>query len=316
MNVEKVKEYLLVVMDMEQNLYIQEKVLDELDEEISSLGRKRKYDAPVAYSADVSWGKTIGVTAMCFAVAGYMINFFMGIDGAGLFGFISLFFTAIKSALAWLVVGFVVGLVIALIKKFSTQAAYDQEYKEKLQRYDDLVSADNARVKKEIVVRNRLEEQRQALEKKYIDSYDALQKIYAVNIVSPRYRGIIPISSIYQYLCDEKTFSLGFDRETGDQGAYNIFDYEVRLDLIINKLDDVINKLDSIIDNQRELATLMRDANKRIDRLSSSVKNATRKIEASINNQTAIQAYNAERQIAEQRYLNSMVTWDIIDRRM
>ncbi|MBD4493572.1 hypothetical protein GUG78_17250, partial [Xanthomonas citri pv. citri] len=75
----------------------------------------------------------------------------------------------------------------------------------------------------------------------------------------------------YQYFKTKQTYSLGFDRSTGDTGAYRIYEYEKRMNIIITKLDTVIEKLDEIKNNQAVLYSTIIDANNKIDRMNKNV---------------------------------------------
>ncbi len=54
----------------------------------------------------------------------------------------------------------------------------------------------------------------------------------------------------------------------GHEGAYNIYENEIRLNLIITKLDDIITRLDRIQSNQYMLANMLGDCTRQIARLS------------------------------------------------
>ena len=81
---------------------------------------------------------------------------------------------------------------------------------------------------------------------------------------------------------------------------------EAQRGIIILQLGKVLDKLDQVLDNQRELQRTLREANRRIDSLSSGIKQMSRSINSSIQEQTAIQNYNAERTQAELEFMNTM----------
>ncbi|MBR1731077.1 MAG: hypothetical protein IJ725_01415, partial [Ruminococcus sp.] len=84
--------------------------------------------------------------------------------------------------------------------------------------------------------------------------------------------------------------------------AYNIYEDELRQNLIIAKLDEVIYRLDDIVSNQRELYSCLSQANRKIEELNNSIN----RLNSSVNTQTAIEQFNAECVQRELRYLNTM----------
>lgn len=314
MTTENIKEYLEMVLDMEKNKYIQENVLQRIENEIDSLGHKRSYDYPTKGYADVSFGLYIGVTAIILGFLGFIINMVSGFESSdGLLDSFSALFDAVGSAFIWALIGAVIGLVIALIKKASEQSEYNAHYEQSLQRYNAQVDSDDARVEDELKKRAGLVEEYKTLYSKYEESCDKLEEFYSYNIIDCEYRGFVAVASLYQYFSQQRTYSLGFDPKTGDQGAYNIYQNERRQNIIIDKLDIIAEKLDTVIENQRVIAHTLKEANTRINSLSKSIKSGFRKMESAINNQTAVLEYNAERDLAEKRYLNTLATWSYID---
>lgn len=313
MTLEQIKEYLAIVLDMEKNLYIQSKVIQKMDKEINSLGIKSKYNVPRKSEYKENVGPYILVTSLVFGLAGYLINVAITMEkSSGLIESASAPFKAIGPAIIWIIVGIVVGAIIAGIKNSSLENENEARYNIELKEYNQKVERDNERVRRELIRKHEIQNQRNELYKKYTESAQRLKQMYDYNIIESDFRGFVPIATIYQYFCQGRTYSLGFDQQTGDQGAYNIYKDELHHKIIIGKLDIVIDKLDTIISNQERLVSTIREANRKVDQLSKGIHNATKRIEGAINNQTAIQEYNAERQLAELRFMNTMniiYTW-------
>lgn len=318
MSYEKIKEYLSMALDMEKNIYIQEKVISNLDHEINSLGYGKNYSKPKKTQADVAFSKYIFVPALCLCFIGYIIQMVGEIESSnGFFDGIFAFFRAINwNLLWWAIGGAILGLVIASIKYAVEQSEYNAIYNQKLRDYERAITEDSDRVKKEKAKKQDLISQRCSLFDKYEESCDNLDKFYSYNLIEEKYRNLVAIATIYQYFEEKRTFSLGFDPKTGDQGAYNIYNTERRQDIISDKLDVIADKLDTVIENQMMIANTLHDANRRIESLSSSINSGMRKIEGAINNQTAVISYNDERKLAEQKYLSNIATWNYMDRQM
>ena len=62
-----------------------------------------------------------------------------------------------------------------------------------------------------------------------------LVSFYSKNIIYPKYRGLVPIAAFYEYFNSGRCDTL-----TGHEGAYNIYETEIRMNIIIAKLDDCL----------------------------------------------------------------------------
>ena len=95
----------------------------------------------------------------------------------------------------------------------------------------------------------------------------ARNEMYSYNVIYPKYRNLVAISSFYDYLMSGRCNTL-----VGNDGAYNLYESESRADLIITKLSDVLTSLDKIQDNQYMLYQQMSDVNKGVNALNESMK--------------------------------------------
>lgn len=182
-----------------------------------------------------------------------------------------------------------------------------------MQEYNKLVEDDKMRLRYEEVQRNFLYEQIASLQAQIKKSRDNLSYFYSKNVIDKiYYNDMVAIASFYQYFKTKQTYSLGFDRSTGDTGAYRIYEYEKRMNIIITKLDTVIEKLDEIKNNQAVLYSTIIDANNKIDRMNKNVLLASQNMHNDIRNQTELMTYNNERVRKELEYRNTMdsiFTW-------
>lgn len=315
MTSEQIKEYLSILVDMEKNKYIQEKTIANLRTTARRLGIKKDFQKPYPRTASSDYGESIlgtGVIAgIIIAIIAAIITLIIKWEKWSIF---AIFIALVIGVLVGIVGGFIFGLIIGPISESASvrnrQKSYDYEYNRLLKEYDRLVEMDKERVKKEICQRQFIYSEINALEHQLSQTKANLEKLYNYNIIDPTYwYDIVAICSFYQYFCREQTFSLGFDRNTGDKGAYNIYEEEKRLGIIISKLDDVLIKLDTVITNQNMIAQTLKQANNQISLLSNNVNNMSRQITAvnnSIKQQTAIQEYSAQRTNEELRYMNTM----------
>lgn len=110
-----------------------------------------------------------------------------------------------------------------------------------------------------------------------------LQKLYELDILFPKYRNIVAVSTMYEYFASGRVSEL-----EGAGGAYNLYEAELRQNLIINKMDVIIHKLEDIKANQYSLYTELQKTNKTLDGISSDVKKIVNNTETIANNTEAI----------------------------
>lgn len=83
-----------------------------------------------------------------------------------------------------------------------------------------------------------------------IETENLLKTYYEMDIIYPKYRNIVAISSFYEYLVTGRCSTL-----EGHGGVYDTYEYESRLDRIVTKLDDILESLEEIKSNQFQLYT-------------------------------------------------------------
>lgn len=82
-----------------------------------------------------------------------------------------------------------------------------------------------------------------------------LGKLYAVDLLYPKYRNMVAVATMYEYFDAQRCYTL-----SGRDGAYNIFENELRMDKIIGQLDSVLLQLYAIRQTQQELYRLLDDS--------------------------------------------------------
>lgn len=131
----------------------------------------------------------------------------------------------------------------------------------------------------------------------------ARKSIYLPNIIFIKYRTLPALATIYEYLMSGRCTTL-----EGPDGAYNLYESEIRANMIITKLDLVIEKLEEIKNAQYMLCQELSKANaslssigKKMDDACSflhSISNNVSSIRDNsevIKNNTAVIAYNTAR---------------------
>ena len=122
----------------------------------------------------------------------------------------------------------------------------------------------------------------------YERNNDILHTFYKENIIFEKYRNMIAVASFYEYFCSGRCSTL-----EGHEGAYNIYEQEMRLGIIINKLDEVIRRLDSIENNQYMLCSMIREGNKNTQRITDNIMSIANNME-NIKEDASLIKYNSE----------------------
>lgn len=315
MGVKQIQEYLRILLDIQKEQFMQVQLMNRLVIIRDSLGIPRNYTPPKRGMARGSYKDImLPASAICsifFAVISCFVNINKiknGGDGLG---------DIIKDVFIYALIGFIIGLVvgffIAIISQISRQSDNDREYKQSILNYNQKIAQDQQRVNYELQVQQRIVYEINLLKEQMKRTSDFENRLTNLGILDRFYHhDIVATASFYQYFNSKRTFSLGFNPNTGDQGAYNIYEQEKRMNLIIDKLDVVIKKLDQIERNQTILFMCLSEANQKLDRLNSNILNATANIQKSINNQTEMQRYSNECIRSEIEYSNTLQMLNIV----
>ena len=94
----------------------------------------------------------------------------------------------------------------------------------------------------------------------------ALRNLYEEGIIYPKYQNLVAVSTIYEYIASGRC-----DRLDGPYGAYNLYESELRQNIIIGQLSKIETHLEQIKENQNMLYYELRDANTSISRLLSGI---------------------------------------------
>ncbi|MGN1157263.1 MAG: hypothetical protein ACI4TK_13900 [Agathobacter sp.] len=253
-----ITQYLKDVATLECQVNTQDRLIEQLNQRSYWLGWSKEYREPVL---NTNYEKPSSIACAFFFLLGCAIWFYL------LYKFLS---PLPKGALSHLP-DFVPILTMSLplwwwiplfylpyrTFKISSQKRYNKDrYKKELARYRETLEQDRQRVNQELTVKNDLNCQVQQVQQTKSNTLHSLNQLYSLNIIHPKYRNFVAISSFYDYFDTGRCTSL-----TGPGGAYDTFEYEKRFGIIITQLDSINQKLDDIIDNQQCICDLLREAN-------------------------------------------------------
>ena len=208
-------------------------------------------------------------------------------------------------------VGGMAGVLEESDKAAQMYEAKKRKYISDMIKYQNAVTATQKENAKRQAERAVLQANIDAAEKQFTTSLLTLDKLYSANIIHPKYRDLTAVSSLYEYIDTGRCSQL-----EGPNGAYNMFESEVRLDHILLKMDDVIRQLDSIRQSQYQLYVAVSEGNRRTASLLESVSQDVESVSASgseaakqptnISASEKVIAYNTERTRKELEYYNRM----------
>lgn len=235
--------YLKKTVELEQAVYTQKQVIAKLDYEISRLGHLSNFQEP---KPPAEPSPALLDTLGSFIGSGAMIGFFVGIFNGSFLGGI------VPGA----VIGGLVNLVLNAIVMSSESTKRHERYYAAMREYKANMEWDIARVNAEYAQKEKLEELRDIMASRLKETTSILNKYYDTDIIFPKYRNLVALCSIYEYFLSGRCSKL-----TGHGGAYDTYEYDARMNLIIVKLDEIINQLETIKNNQYMLYDAIQEGN-------------------------------------------------------
>ncbi|MBR3694529.1 MAG: hypothetical protein IKL88_08385 [Erysipelotrichales bacterium] len=327
MTYSELKQYMSMLVDMEKHCYLQQELITRLQNQTKGLAWKGVFTKPEEPKILTFTFMDLLVILLQAAVVG----FFGGVILAFLLCFIleAFFYPQYETwfpfkymttpyplyymmiALTFAVVA-IFGIITGIVGVKAHNSDAEEKYTKELAQYNLDVENDKKRGLQELKQKLYLEKEIEVVSEKHRQSKQLLTELYALNVLYPKYRNFVAVSSILEYLQSGRCTTL-----EGHEGAYNIFETESRLDKIILKLDDVIRQLSRVASTQMVLYNAVQESNQNINALmESSLSMATQVAYMSndiaslsynidqIKSNSAVASYNAQRIAEEIRYRN------------
>lgn len=300
LSTDELKRYLYGVFEIELSVYIQKNSISKLTQKYNSLGLRKNIHYPSEPKLNFQkMDKMISVgwiIAIISAVVAGIVEYCM--SSGNIFSFIgSIIIGAIYGAFGFVAGALTIGVIVGLICVYRENKNNKLNHQILLKKYEKAISDDKKRVAHELIQKKALLQEINELKVQLNRTRQNLEKLYNVNILAEEYRNIFAVSSIYGYFTNGRTKSLWYNDETGDQGAYNIYESERRLDKLIMNTDEILRSLDKVIYNQYELANGLRNASLRIENLCKNVSSHLKHISNEVDSVSRCQniiAYNSE----------------------
>jgi hypothetical protein len=118
---------------------------------------------------------------------------------------------------------------------------------------------------------------------------EARAKLLSMNVVYPKYLDFVALTTISEYFDTGRCKQLD-----GPDGAYNLYESEIRANRIITQLDSVIESLEEVKNNQYKTYSVIVSMEKNVARMADMLDDAVSSLK-SINDNTKVAAYYAEK---------------------
>lgn len=145
------------------------------------------------------------------------------------------------------ITGFVmiINMIRMFFKGYNECTAYQLKEQNEYLELQNMIREDEERVAYEKSLIPTYRQNQNLFSNNISDCQNALEQLYNLDIIFPKYRNFVAISQIYEYYMSGRCTEL-----EGHEGAYNIFENEVRQDIIILQLNNISNQLEQIKQNQ------------------------------------------------------------------
>ena len=169
------------------------------------------------------------------------------------------------------VLGGIVGIaIISMIIQYIVQMRRYKDIEQKnANQYHQETKFEEERLAREKTLQNKYKDALHTLENCYKETRNTLEALYNKNIIYAKYHNnLVAICMFHEYFESGRCTTL-----TGHEGAYNIFETEIRLGIIITNQEIIMKMLDKIQRNQYSLYTAIQQINKQQNRIMSSLNN-------------------------------------------
>ena len=286
------KEYIRGLYELERAVYLQEQVC---------LKVKKKFDTYKAWKPQQL--KCVDMKKMPDSIGSMQRGVAAVILIVGLVGGIMALISGnVALGLILLFGGTILGIFLELVENvLGEETSWINEEQKKIDAENKNISLMNS------VMKTNNERAMKALNKEYVIAFGQLKEtrrvlelMYQKNLIFEKYHNLVAVSSFYEYLSSGRCTCL-----EGHEGAYNIFEMEVRQNTIIRKLDEVISKLDRIEQNQYLLYSAISTTNNVLRRMENGINESMQKLDSKMDavvENTYISSYNSERILENERF--------------
>ncbi len=252
----QLKAYLRRIIELETSLYTQTEAIESLEHRMNRLAVPNypsRPSPPKEYQEDFVGCFPMILGFVAAAIIGCILSVF---EHVPILGEVLEIFSVM---LLW-----IVPIIFFFLSKKEEKKNVERLNKQEIERYEsDMciyeqnIEIDKMRVRAEQLKKDNLNTVLLDLKQQRNETRRILRYYYSKNILFSKYQNLIAVCSLYEYLMAGRCTTL-----EGHEGAYNIFETELRLNRICAKLDTVIEHLSDIQDNQMVLYDAIQDGNR------------------------------------------------------
>lgn len=291
MNTNELLLYLHNVRDLEQICYTCDKSINSLQYRANKLGICKKIKLPEKedgffHGPDFELEIVYGISFLIGIIIPiiYCMTERKHWQGS-ILGSIAAFFLVLIGgaviAVLIMVLVYIIGYIYSIIQYFKEKKRCSQKYVEDYKQYCIKIDLDKERVRNELHVKSNIMLQCNTLKSSRSNTQELLNNLYSYNIIYPKYRNMVAVTMFCEYLESGRCMQLqGYD------GAYNLFEKELRDGIIIAELKTISNQLESIRQTQYMLYEEMKRGNDIANKISKSAEQ--------MESNSEIEKYNAE----------------------
>lgn len=310
----KLLEYVKCIYDVEASIFLQKRayavVNKEYNKAISCYNKSKmlaykKTSSPRNDDIDLQFG---AILSFVFSLSIVLIILFPSIKSMHI-GII----TALKAFFGGIILGPILGYTLGWFFQKVRNSIRNRQYIEKATMENVAIEAKNKKIKeqneanrsKAIKAAEPIRKQLLRIKKDCGKTEEIKNQLYAKNIIYEKYRNFVAVSAFYEYLASGRCTQL-----EGPFGAYNKFEEELRLGIIIAKLDDVLHSLNRIEKNQAMLYNAIQRANENLLHIERGIRNISSSM-SDIETNTEISAYNSEITRNNIEFMKQVQFWDM-----
>lgn len=149
-----------------------------------------------------------------------------------------------------------IAIVLPTVKFIQSERKEVGEYEVRKENNRKAVEEDKVRIENELAEVPNYKKNMNECRKNIVDCEEKLQKLYDVGVLFPKYREFVCVSQLLEYLLSGRCEDL-----TGYTGAYNLYEQELRMNIIIAELELISEELDAIKENQYMIYNAICQAN-------------------------------------------------------
>ncbi|GHV17961.1 hypothetical protein FACS18949_07000 [Clostridia bacterium] len=287
------KDYLAALIDRYKAVYTANQVRKSIKERINHL-RNENSNAiealpeppvmPETSNGGVNVLKALGIGLAVF-VGGYFV---VGCV-VGIIGFITGLSAGVFIGVAVICFLVACGVTISRIadgtkENSEAKAAYEKAkaaYEKAKEDYPLIVEAHKEKVRQRkkrtqsnAIVIDNLQQESEHVAAAIHDAETTIGTLYDKGVVFEKYRHFVAVATFYEYLMSGRCETL-----EGRDGAYNLYETELRQNIIIGKIDEILDRLSEIRDTQYVMCSAIQESN----RISSEIASELSNIKSSLN---------------------------------